>query len=152
MALWSVPAVGQTWRRETFRIPLDFRKGKAGYQQHPWMASLSHDVVVYTNHPGGENLRNSPNYWAGNEVLPRVAQIGDIVVCIYAIPESHKTDYTHAYMPVEKMDTVMERDLWTFARKDDGYLALYCSVPTRLMEDFRGELCDMVASLSLIHI
>lgn len=40
----------------------------------------------------------------------------------------------------------MERDLWTFARKDDGYLALYCSVPTRLMEDFRGELCDMVAS------
>ncbi len=124
----------------------DFRMGKAGYQQHPWMASLSHDAVVYTNHPGGKNLRNSPNYWAGNEVLPRVAQIGDIVVCIYAIPESHKTDYTHAYMPVEKMDTVMERDSWTFARKGDGYLALYCSVPTRLMEDFRGELCDMVAS------
>lgn len=123
----------------------DFRKGKTGYQQHPWMATLSPDAVVYTNHPGGKNLRNSPNYWAGNEILPRVAQHGDVAVCIYNIPESHATDFTHAYMPVERMDTVLRDGHWTFCRKGDGYLALYCSSEVALMDDFRGELCDLVA-------
>lgn len=123
----------------------DFRKGKQGYQQMPWIASLGHGAVVYTNHPGGKNLRNSPNYWAGHEILPKAVQHGDVAVCIYRIPENHGTKLTHAYFPSAAMDSVVQVGNWFFGCRENGYVALYCSVETELTEDFRGELCDIVA-------
>lgn len=123
----------------------DFRKGKQGYQQHPWMATLGNGVVVYTNHPGGTNLRNSPNYWAGNEILPKSVQHRDVTICLYDIPEGHKTAMTHAYFPTVLMDSVVQRGNWTFGKRGNGYVALYCSATAELTDDFRGEKCDLKA-------
>lgn len=123
----------------------DYRKGMPGYQQHSWQATLTSKALVYTNHPGGENLRNSPNYWAGNEILPRSAQKKNVAVCIYNIPESHNRGFSHAYFPVDEMDETHVCGNWTFGRKGDGYIALYSSTRAVLRQDFRGELCDLKA-------
>lgn len=124
----------------------DYRKGRQGYQQLSWIATLDPKAVVYTNHPGGKNLRWSPNYWAGTELLPRAVQHGDVAVCIYNIPETHETRFTHAHFPVAEMDEIRQDGNWIFGRKDDGYIALYSSTLPSLRKDFRGELCDLVAN------
>lgn len=137
---------------ETYRTPhymlscaMDFRKGAPGYQQHVWQATLGHRALVYTNHPGGKNLRWSPNYWAGNEILPRAAQSRNVVVCIYNIPDNQKNDYTHAYFPVKEFDEVHVAGSWIFGRKEDGYVALYSANAAGLKADDRGEVCDFLA-------
>lgn len=137
---------------ETYRTPhymlscaLDFRKGAPGYQQHVWQATLGHKALVYTNHPGGKNLRWSPNYWAGNEILPRAAQSRNVVVCIYNIPDNQKNDYTHAYFPVKEFDEVHVAGSWIFGRKEGGYVALYSGNAAGLKADSRGEVCDFLA-------
>lgn len=137
---------------ETYRTPdymlscaLDYRKGAPGYQQHIWQATLGNKALVYTNHPGGKNLRWSPNYWAGNEILPRAAQHKNVVVCIYNIPDNQKNDFSHAYFPVKAFDEVHLAGSWIFGRKGDGYVALYSNNPTELKADDRGEVCDVFA-------
>lgn len=136
----------------TYRTPdyvistaLDYRKGSRGYQQHPWMATLSPKAVVYTNHPGGNNLRQSPNYWAGNEILPRSVQHDNVAICIYNIPEGEDRRFSHAYFPVNEMDEIRQSGNWIFGRKADGYVALYSSTTPQLKDDFRGIRCDIVA-------
>lgn len=124
---------------------VDFRKGRQGYQQLAWIATLDPKTVVYTNHPGGTNLKQSPNYWAGTELLPRAAQHSDVAVCIYNIPDSHNTRFTHAHFPVTEMDEIKQNGNWIFGRKDNGYIALYSSTLPSLKKDFRGELCDLIA-------
>lgn len=137
---------------ETYRTPdymlscaMDYRKGAPGYQQHIWQATLGNKAIVYTNHPGGKNLRWSPNYWSGNEILPRAAQSKNVVVCIYNIPDNQKNDFTHAYFPVSAFDEVHISGSWMFGRKEDGYVALYSRNVTELKADDRGEVCDMFA-------
>lgn len=137
---------------ETYRTPdymlscaLDYRKGAPGYQQHIWQATLGNKALVYTNHPGGKNLRWSPNYWAGNEILPRAAQHKNVVVCIYNIPDNQKNDFSHAYFPVKAFDEVHLAGFWIFGRKGDGYVALYSNNPTELKADDREEVCDVFA-------
>lgn len=123
----------------------DYRPGAPGYQQHVWQATLGNRAIVYTNHPGGKNLRHSPNYWAGNEILPRAAQYQNVVVCLYNIPESQPNGYTHAYFPKEAFDEVTTRGNWTFGRKGNGYVALYSANPPRYQAAERGDTCDLFA-------
>ena len=137
----------------TFRTPdymlstlQDFRKGLRGYQQHVWQATLAPDVIVYTNHPGGTNMRNSPNYWAGNLLMPRAAQHRNVSCCIYDIPSGHETPYSHAYFPAEAMDSVRTVGKWHFGCKDDAYVALWASDAGALQTDFRGKKCEIRSS------
>lgn len=137
---------------ETYRTPdymlscaLDYRKGAPGYQQHIWQATLDRYALVYTNHPGGKNLRFSPNYWSGNEILPRAAQTKQVVICIYNTPQNQKNDYTHAYFPVKHFDEVHLAGSWVFGRKGDGYIALYSHHMAELKADHRGVVCDLFA-------
>lgn len=137
---------------ETYRTPdymmscaIDYRKGAPGYQQHIWQATLGNKALVYTNHPGGKDLRRSPSYWSGNEILPRAAQSRNVVVCIYNIPENQKNDFSHAYFPVNEFDEVHISGSWIFGRKEDGYVALYSRNATELKADDRGVVCDFMA-------
>lgn len=137
----------ETWRTADYMLScaLDYRKGAPGYQQHVWQATLGNKALVYTNHPGGKNLRWSPNYWAGNEILPRAAQHRNVVVCIYNIPSNQKNGYTHAYFPVKAFDEVHLSGSWIFGRKGEGYVALYSGNGAELKADDRGEVCDFLA-------
>lgn len=122
---------------------IDYRKGKPAYQQHPWAATLGKSISIYTNSPGSENLRQSPNYWAGNEFLPRAAQHGDVAICIYNLSPDIARPFSHAYFPANEMDSVHVCGNWTFGCKDNGYIGIYSSTQPVLTEDFRGILCDL---------
>ncbi len=137
----------ETYRTADYLLScaLDYRKGAPGYQQHIWQATLGNKALVYTNHPGGKNLRWSPNYWAGNEILPRAAQSKNVVICIYNIPGNQKNDFSHAYFPVNEFDEVHIAGSWIFGRKEEGYVALYSRNAAELKADDRGIVCDFLA-------
>ena len=112
----------------------DYRKGFGGDQQHIWQATLGPDAVCFTTHPAKiEGV--TPNYWAGSGLLPRAAQYKNLVIAIYnieKIPALYvpiKHFYTHAWLPKDKFDEVVENNNWIFARKGDGYLALRSQNP-----------------------
>jgi len=125
---------------ETYRTPAymlscaqDYRPGKPGYQQHPWQATLGLDAVVFTNHPGAldESGASRPNFWAGDSVLPRVAQYHNVLACVHHVPADHAFPYSHAYAPRAAFDEVIERGNWLLARRGDGFVALYSQHQTR---------------------
>jgi len=108
----------------------DYKPGYGGDQQHIWQATLGPEAVCFTTHPGGyEN--ESAGYWVGSGSLPRVAQERNVAVIIYrisSVPGIYKTNrlfFTHAYLPRDKFDEVVEKEGWVIARKNKGYLALY---------------------------
>jgi hypothetical protein len=107
----------------------DYRKGYGGDQQHIWQATLGRDAVCFTTHPA--RIQGvTPNYWAGSGLLPRAAQYKNLVIVIYnieKIPALYvpiRQFFTHAWLPKDNFDEVVEKDNWIFARKDEGYLAL----------------------------
>ncbi|MCE7986826.1 MAG: hypothetical protein DYG89_37105 [Caldilinea sp. CFX5] len=104
----------------------DYQPGQAGAQQHLWQATLGLDAVVFVNHPAclNQSPAQQPNFWRGNDNLPRVAQWKDILVALYNLPSTVRLGFTHAYFPTASFDEYRLRDGWAFARKGSAYLAL----------------------------
>ncbi|MCI8622672.1 MAG: hypothetical protein HFG26_03300 [Provencibacterium sp.] len=110
----------------------DFRKGRMGYQQHPWAAHLGGGVQVFTTSPASDDYTARPNQLAGNLNLPRAAAHENVLLCIYRIePDFVDYLYSHAYFPRDQFDETMERDGWVFGRKGDAYIALRSLLPAR---------------------
>lgn len=108
----------------------DFRKGRMGYQQHPWTASLGGRAVVFTTSPASTEYQNRPNKWAGNLCLPRAAQHENVLLCIYRIlPDFVDYLHSHLYFPQHEMDEVEERDGFLFGRRGDAYIAVTSLLP-----------------------
>jgi hypothetical protein len=107
----------------------DYYPGKPGNREHVWQATMGPDCVVFVNHPGNlsENDANVPNLWLGNKTLPQVAQWGDLLICLYLLPEDDWTGFTHAYFPASTFDEYELAGNWAFARKEKAYLALYAA-------------------------
>jgi hypothetical protein len=112
----------------------DYRKGYGGTQQHIWQATLGRNAVCFTTHPVREEV-GSPGYWTGTGNLPRVAQVKNVMIALYDISTrrglyvTHRLAFTHAWLPRDQFDEVVERDGWVFARRGDGYLALRSQRP-----------------------
>jgi hypothetical protein len=112
----------------------DYRKGYGGDQQHIWQATLGADAVCFTTHPA-KIEGDTPNYWAGNGLLPRAAQYKNVAIVVYSIEKIPalyvpiKHFFTHAWLPKNKFDEVVEKNEWIFARKGNGYLALRSQNP-----------------------
>lgn len=123
----------------------DYRKGAVGYQQYIWQATLDNRAIVFTSHPGSRSLGVTPNYWAGNAAMPRAAQHKNVVVCIYNSPAGVGLDMTHAYFPKEAFDEIVEKGQWVFARKGDGYVALWSQNETEWKADAGGIENDLAA-------
>jgi hypothetical protein len=126
----------------------DYRKGHGGDQQHIWQATLGPDAVCFTTHPA--RLEGpTPNYWAGSGLLPRAAQFRNVLVALYrleSIPALYvptRLFFTHAWLPRDAYDEVLERAGWIFARKGDGYLALRSSQPVSWREAANGRPEDV---------
>lgn len=112
----------------------DYRKGYGGDQQHIWQATLGPDAVCFTTHP--PRLQGPPpNDWTGSGSLPRVAQIKNVLFAIYRIRKTpallvpNHIFYTHAWLPRDRFEEVIEREGWIFARLGEGYLALLSEHP-----------------------
>lgn len=133
--------VGRNTRDEvniyTYRTPdymlsasQDYRKTFGGDQHHIWQATVGPDVTCFTTHPATYGSGSvTPNYWAGSGYLPRVAQAENVVIAIYDATErpglyfTETLDFTHAWLPKDQFDEVVESDGWVFARSGDAYLA-----------------------------
>jgi len=127
----------QTYRTADYMLSCaqDYRKGKPGYQQHIWQATLGIDAVVFSNHPGSDDERARPNYWAGNGILPRAAQHENVLLCIHGVYGDDPFPYSHAYFPRGTFDEVVERDNWICARKGEGYIGVYSQRAFRWMQE-----------------
>jgi hypothetical protein len=132
----------------TFRTPefmlscaQDYRKGKPGYQQHIWQATLSDRALVFTTAPSPERT-SRPGHWAGNALNPRAVAHRNVLLSVYRIiprpqlgmqPLPHRFA-THAYFPKWAFDETIEMNGWYFARKGDGYIALRSLAATQWIE------------------
>lgn len=126
-----------TYRTPDYQLSTaqDYRAGYGGDQQHIWQATLGPDAVCFTTHPARRE-GPSPNYWTGSGTLPRAAQVENVVLVVYNVgalgpalylPES--LDFTHAWLPQDQFEEVLEQDGWIFARWGQGYLALRSQHP-----------------------
>jgi hypothetical protein len=138
----------------------DHRKGAIGRQVHAWQATLDERAIVFTQQPGrlplaaGEPIPDvfdwrefdepGPGYWTGEASLPRIGQIDNVAIVLYApqytpepelFPNYRYRAETHAYFPVAHFDEVVRQDGWTFGRRGDGFVALYSHNPTRWRTD-----------------
>jgi len=140
----------------TYRTPdymlsaaLDYRKGSLGAQQHSWQVTFDANALIFTNHPvtppvqstvWGEDNESSGGYWTGEASMPRSAQYQNVAIHIYNPQYPAKNPapfdvftyqpYTHAYVPQDHFDEVVQEGSWTFGRFGDGYFALYSYRPT----------------------
>src|SRR5690606_21085672 len=85
---WAVDKV--TYKTPDYMLcsAQSYLPGEPGVQQHIWQATFGVDAVVFVNHPHcvSEDNAHRPNWWAGNVVLPRVAQWKDVLVAIHQLP------------------------------------------------------------------
>jgi hypothetical protein len=114
----------------------DWRPGYGGDQQSIWQATLGLEAVAFTTHPGNEKLGgDTPRYWTGYGTMPRAVQVENVVMSLYDVDTdmwvyvSDQPLYTHAFLPQAKFDEIGKENGWFFARKDDGFLALWTSDP-----------------------
>jgi len=136
-----------TWRSRNAMLSTaqSYRPGCVGFQHHISQATLGERAIVFTNHPGNEpsvhsgNYDDDDRYWTGSATLPRAVQHGRVSVHQYApgfvLPDLDAfsgfgyCDYTHAYFPLECFDEVIDEPDrhggWRFARRGDGYVALW---------------------------
>lgn len=124
---------GQVVNKVTYKTPdsmlcsaQDYYPGEKGRQEHIWQATLGAAATVFVTHPActSEDDSRQPNFWAGNAILPRVAQWKDVLIGVYDLPEDDWMGFTHAYFPIYAFDEFILREGWAFARKGNGYLAL----------------------------
>ncbi len=104
----------------------DYYPGENGCLEHIWQATLGAAATVFVTHPActSEDNARQPNFWAGNAILPRVAQWKDVLIAVYHLPEDDWMGFTHAYFPTYAFDDYALKDGWAFACKGEGYLAL----------------------------
>jgi len=149
-----------TYRTPDYQLSCaqDYRKGKPGYQQHIWQATLGPDAVAFAMHRGNED-EVSYKYWVGR--FPRAAQVRNVLVAIYDVPteplpgeptrfppeaagndmpspgpcEEILLPYTVAVLRRRAFDEVTEQAGWILARAGNGYLALRSRQPVRWTAD-----------------
>lgn len=103
-----------------------FKPFKPGYQEHIVQAVIDELAHVFVNHPGESHPYGSgrPNFWAGNGVLPMAVQHRNLSILKYDIDESHRIDYTHAYIPLSEFKQYLGETHSIALEKDGGYIGV----------------------------
>jgi hypothetical protein len=123
-----------------------YRPGYGGDQHHIWQATLGGHAVCFTTHPA-QYSGDTPNYWNGAGWLPRVGQYKNVAVILHDASDEGRgglyfpvtLDFTHAWLPREEFDEVVEQNGWVFARHQNAYLALRSQNPYSWQMDAAGD-------------
>lgn len=110
----------------------DYHPGTYADQHHVAGMNIGNHFGVFHTHPAREKNADvhSPNYWVGYGRLPHVMQDENISLAIYNINkrknimEKELPDYTYAYFPKDKFDTVYIENNYAFGKKENSYVAL----------------------------
>ncbi len=133
------------WRGDAVSLAsvVDHRFGEMRDQVHSWIAQVDAEALVFTTHPLTDadattdwRSDGKPGYWTGEASMPRSAQFERTGIHIYQPAWDSTTDpllwavfpyrnYTHAYVPQDRFDEVVQTGNWTFVRKGDGCIALW---------------------------
>lgn len=77
------------------------RAGGYGHQQHVLdIRFASHPMArSWLNHPGEDDPwgQQRPSYWAGNGVLPRLGQHGNVALVHYRLPSDERLQFSHVF-------------------------------------------------------
>lgn len=113
-----------------------WRPGESGYQHHIWQATLGPDSPVFVTHPAciSEDGNRRPNFWMGNQTLPRVAQWKDTLISLHQPRAKDWLQWSHAYFPTFAFDEYKIEKQWAFARVGNGYLAITCANGFKLIK------------------
>ncbi len=105
--------------------------GQSMYQHHLWEISLGGHARIFTQSPAShdEILDARPGYWVGEQSAPTIAASEGRVLAIYRLNPDSLVPFTHAWWPSAAFDEETVDGHWAFARKNEGYAALWCSVP-----------------------
>jgi hypothetical protein len=103
----------------------DYRKGEKAAQVHPFQITFKDKVGVFFSCPetSNEGGGHRPDYWSGNGYLPRV--FSDQTAAIILCRPGEVGWMSHAYFERDRFCEVAKQNGWLFARKEDGYLALW---------------------------
>jgi hypothetical protein len=122
---------------------VDHRAGDMRDQAHAWQAAIDHDALVFTNHPvtppdESTEWRDDgrPGYWTGEASMPRSAQFERTAVHLYLPNWDESLDplvwavfgyqpFTHAYVPQDHFDGVVQDGHWTVATKGGAHIGLW---------------------------
>lgn len=127
---------GNTYTYKTNQYSLysvqNYHPGDYADQHHIAGMNIGNSFSIYHTHPARKpnDFSHSPNYWVGYGRLPHVVQDKNVCLAIYNLPskknitEKYLLDYTHAYFPTEKFDSVYVFDNYVFGKQDDVYCAL----------------------------
>lgn len=126
----------------------DYHPGTYGDQQHVAGMNIGNSFSIFHSHPAVEKDKNSkgPGYWVSYGHLPHVAQEGNVNLSIYNIPrrkglvEYALLDYTHAYFPGEKFDTIVVTANYAIGKKGDTYCAFIGKNPLSFRENTTDDL------------
>ncbi|NKM89784.1 hypothetical protein [Rhizobium leguminosarum] len=117
---------------------VDHKTGQKGHQQHVLDIRLAgHPMArLWVNHPGEDDPwgNQRPSYWAGNGILPRVAQHRDVALLIEDTSDARHA-WTHAYIGRDGLDDLITEDKWLIARSGRGFSALWASNGLELITD-----------------
>ncbi len=144
-----------TLHKATYRTPdyllssaQDFRPGQPSQGGQSWQATLDADAIVFVNHPGAHGLEQRADgggYWRSG-LLPRVAQHRDLLIALYALPDTDPFGFTRAYFPTFAFDEQQVGKEWAFGARGDAYIALGCSQGIELVQDGPAALRELRAS------
>ena len=130
------------WRGDSVSLAtvVDHRFGQMRDQVHAWQATDRRPGAGLHDPPGTRPAgvhrlgrgRREPGYWTGEASMPRSAQFERTAVHIYQPAWDEQTDallwsvfgyrpFTHAYVPQDRFDEVVQRGHWTVARKGEGW-------------------------------
>ncbi len=133
-----------TFRTREFMLSCaqDYRKGKPGFQQHIWQATLDGNACVFATCPAsGAKDHGRPGHWTGNRFMPRAAAHRNVLVCIWRLnPAETGEPVTHAFFPRWRFDECRQASGWLLGRKGDGYVALRSLQPVRWAEPRRADV------------
>jgi hypothetical protein len=106
--------------------------GNYANQVHVAGMNIGTSFSIFHTHPAmeAEDEHLSPDYWIGYGRLPHVVQDSCVSLAIYNLPEKKNLfekamlDYTHAFFPKNRFDSVYVFQNYAFGKKGNTYCAL----------------------------